>query len=370
MKKSSITWASEWLDIGSLNRKGIFELRVRKMIASVLIVGDDRQMLTALEEEFARYADTFSILTAEDGQTAIEVLRHNTVSLVVTELEVTGIKGPGLLKHVIESYPEIPVIVISAHSTPEMERHARESGAAEYFSKPVIPETLAQKIMTILSRESDGGTLHSVSSGIFLQLIEMEQKTCTIRLEDISSGQKGVLFFRDGELLDARVCHLQGKPAAQQIFSLDKVSLSIQNGCPQIENKIQSELQTLILDAARLKDEAASPDSDLGEVKDPAAETDVKEVTSSDPIGRIRHAIEKRIGQAGSVEDIYQDASWDGFINRLSALGELFHSGPMKLCFVDKGESSDRIIIPGRKTTIITVSSKSPRDKIMKALSP
>ena len=48
----------------------------------------------------------------------------------------------------------------------------------------------------------------------------------------------------------------------------------------------------------------------------------------------------------------------------------LFRSGPMKLCFVDKGESSDHIIIPGRKTTVISVSPKSPRDKIMKALSP
>jgi hypothetical protein len=51
-------------------------------------------------------------------------------------------------------------------------------------------------------------------------------------------------------------------------------------------------------------------------------------------------------------------------------LGELFRSGPMKLCFVAKGESSDHIIIPGRKTTVISVSPKSPRDKIMKALSP
>ena len=340
------------------------------MIANVLIVDDDREMLTTLEKGFAKYDDTFTVLTAEDGQTAMEVLRHETVSLVVTELKVPGIDGLGLLKHVTESYPEIPAIVITAYSTPEMERLARESGAAEYCSKPVMPENLAQKIMTILSRESDGGTLHSVSSGIFLQLIEMEQKTCTIRLEDLSSGQKGVLFFRDGELLDARVCRLQGKPAAQRIFSWDKVTISIQNDCPPIENKIQSELQTLILEAARLKDEAASPDGDLGEAEEPTGETDAEEVTSSDPISRIRHAIEKRIGQAGGVEDIYQDTSWDGFIHRLSALGELFRSGPMKLCFVDKGESSDHIIIPGRKTTVISVNPKSPRDKIMKALSP
>jgi len=201
-------------------------------------------------------------------------------------------------------------------------------------------------------------------------LIEMEQKTCTIRLEDLSSGQRGVLFFRDGELLDARACRLQGKPAAQRIFSWEKVTISIQNDCPPIDNKIQRELQTLILEAARLKDEAASPDDDLGEADEPIEKTEVEEVTSSNPINRIRHAIETRIGQADGVEDIYQDTSWDVFIRRLSVLGKLFRSGPMKLCFVDKGELSDHIIIPGRKTTVISVSPKSPRDKIMKALSP
>ncbi|MGD1999719.1 MAG: response regulator [Desulfobacterales bacterium] len=340
------------------------------MIPNVLIVNNDRETLATLEEEFAKYNDIFAVLTAEDGQAAVEVLRHDTVSLVVTDLKMPRIDGLGLLKHVIEGYPEIPVIVITPNSAPEMERLVREGGAVGYFSKPFRPESLVRKIMTLLRRESDGGTLHRVSSGIFLQLIEMEQKTCTIRLEDISSGQKGVLFFRDGELLDARVAHMKGKPAAQRIFTWDKVTLSIQNDCPPIENKIQSELQTLILEAARLKDEAASPDGDLAEAEEPSGETDAEEVTPSVPISRIRHAIEKRIGQADGVEDIYQDTSWDGFIHRLSALGELFRSGPMKLCFVDKGESSDHIIIPGRKTTVISVSPKSPRDKIMKALSP
>jgi DNA-binding response OmpR family regulator len=345
-------------------------MSIQKMIANVLIVDDDREMLTTLAKGFAKYDDTFTVLTAEDGQTAMEVLQHDTVSLIVTELTAPGIDGPGLLKHVAESYPEIPSIVITAHSTPEMERLARQSGAAEYCSKPVMPENLSRKIMTILSRQSDGGTLYSVSSGIFLQLIEMEQKTCTIRLEDIASGQKGVLFFRDGELLNARAGHLQGKPAAQRIFSWDKVTISIQNDCPPIANQIQSELQTLILEAARLKDEAASPDGDLCEVEEPTGETAAEEVTPPDPIGRIKQAIEKRIGQAVGVEDIYQDTSWDGFIRRLSVLGEFFRSGPMKLCFVDKGESSDHIIIPGRKTTVISVNPKSPRDKLMKALSP
>lgn len=336
------------------------------MIKNVLIVDKDRKRVNALENRWTPFADTFVVLTAAGGKAALELLRGETISLVVTDFEESGGDGPGLLKHVMQNYPDIPVIVTGASGAPEMERLARAGGAAGYFSEPFAPEMLGQEIMTILKRESDGGTLHSVSSGIFLQLVEMEQKTCTIRLADKHSSRKGVLFFRDGELLDARVNHLKGKPAAKRILTWEKVTISIQNDCPSIENKIHSELQPLILEAARLKDEAALPDGNPREAEQP----DTQEDAASHPINRIRQTIENRIGQVEGVEDIYQDNAWDGFIRRLSALGDHFRSGPIKLCFVDRGESSDHILIPGQRTTVISVNPKSPHDKIMNALAP
>jgi CheY-like chemotaxis protein len=282
-----------------------------------------------------------------------------------------GIDGLGLLQHVMENYPDIPVIMMTAYSTSEMERLARKGGAVGYIAKPFMFENLAKKIMATLRQESEGGTLHSVTSGIFLQLMEMEQKTCTIRLEDRTSGKKGVLFFKHGELFDARLNNLQGKQAAYEIFTWDKVTISIQNHCPSIENKIQSELQPLILDATRMKDEATpadpSPRVDVAEGID--EEPVVAEIKTSNPSQRIKHAIEKRIGQDAGIADIYQDKSWDGIIGQFSNLGDLFGIGALKVFFIDRGEPLDSIIIPGRRTTVISVNPKSPRDKIMSALS-
>ncbi len=341
------------------------------MIKKVLIVDDDGEMLNTLQEGFARYAETFGVVAATDGARAIDELKNNTISLVVTDLKMPGIDGLGLLQHVMENYPDIPVIIMTAYSTSEMERLAREGGAVGYIAKPFMLENLAKKIMGTLRQESEGGTLHSVSSGIFLQLMEMEQKTCTIRLEDRTSGKKGVLFFKDGELFDARVNNLQGKQAAYEIFTWDKVTISIQNHCPSIENKIQSELQPLILDATRMKDEAEphdrSPRGAKGEDID--EESVVAEIRTSNPSQRIKNAIEKRIGQEAGIIDIYQDKSCDGLIRQFSNLGKLYGLGTLKVFFIDGGDPLDRIIIPGRKTTVISVSPKSPRDKILNALS-
>ena len=201
------------------------------MIKNVLLVDDDTEMLHALKEGFKKYQESFAVLLAEDGLQAVKGLKQNIISLVVTDLKMPNMDGFELLAHIMEHYPDIPVIIITGYSTPEMEQLAHKGGAVGYIAKPFLIENLARQILTTLRKESEGGTLHNVSSGMFLQLIEMEQKTCTIRLETKLGGEKGILFFSDGELLDARVNNMQGQSAAHEIFSWDAVNLSIQNGC-------------------------------------------------------------------------------------------------------------------------------------------
>jgi CheY-like chemotaxis protein len=334
------------------------------MIKNVLLVDDDKEMLLALEEGFQKYQESFAVILAEDGLKALERLKANVISLVVTDLKMPRMDGFELLAHIMEHYPDIPVIMITGYSTPEMERLAREGGAVGYISKPFLIENLARRIMTTLRQESEGGALHNVSSGMFLQLIEMEQKTCTIRLEDKSSGRKGILFFREGELLDARVNSLKGEAAAHKIFSWDEVNLSIQNGCALNDNKIQKDLQGLILEAMRQKDETDSESI-------PAAMTPEDgplEAPHSNSIQHIKEKIEKALGQRCGLEDIYQDNSWDSRVAEFSKVGEFFNIGKLVLGYIDKGDPTDYIFLFKEKTTVIAVDPKCPRDKILQVV--
>ena len=335
------------------------------MIKNVLLVDDDSEMLHALKEGFKKYQESFAVLLAEDGLRALESLKQNIISLVVTDLKMPNMDGFELLAHIMEHYPDIPVIIITGYSTPEMEQLAREGGAVGYIAKPFLIENLARQILTTLRKESEGGTLHNVSSGMFLQLIEMEQKTCTIRLEDKSSAKKGILFFHEGELFDARVNNMQGEAASHEIFSWDAVNLSIQNGCALKENKIQSDLQALILEAMRRKDEDEPeevPESVMEQIEpgedDPA-----------DLLKKLKERIENQIGQHCGLEDLYQDEFWDSRVAQLSKAGEFFHFGKFMLGYIDRGDANDYILLPGQKTTVITVDPKCPRDKILRVIS-
>ena len=334
------------------------------MIKNVLLVDDDTEMIHALKEGFKRYQESFEVLLAEDGLKAVESLKKNIISLVVTDLKMPNMDGFELLAHIMEHYPDIPVIIITGYSTPEMENLARKGGAVGYIAKPFLIENLARQILKTLRKESEGGALHNVSSGIFLQLIEMEQKTCTIRLEEKTSGKKGILFFNEGQLLDARVNNLQGEAAAHEIFSWDAVNLSIQDGCALKENKIKSELQPLILEAMRRKDESEPeeiPESVLEQIEPP-------QEGPAERLNRLKKRIEAQIGQQCGLEDLYQGDFWDSRMAQLSRAGEFFHFGKMMLAYIDSGDRSDYILIPGPKTTVIKVDPKCPRDKLIRVI--
>ena len=339
------------------------------MKRKVLIVDDDPQFANMLKQGLERYDGSFFAFTAEDGLVALDVLKEQTISIVVTDLKMPRMDGFGLMAEIMQYYPEIPVIVVTGHGTPELEKLTREGGAIDCIGKPFKLAELMGKIENTLSKESEGGTLHGINSGMFLQLIEMEQKTCTIRLADKSSGKQGVLFFRHGELIDARTDGLASEAAAYKIFAWDKVSISIENDCPRKGKNIKRDLHAIIMEAMRLKDEAA----DMGETAieteeatEPASEVEAKQ---SNLMDRIRLKLQKEFGDTPVLEDIYQDRKWNTFLTRASQIGAFFNMGHLKLCHIDRDEKNDLILLPGNETTVILVDSKGSKDRIIEVLS-
>ncbi len=338
------------------------------MIRKVLFVDDDLEMLQALQEGLEKYRETFTAVLAKDGLDAVKELEKQPVSLVVTDLKMPRMDGFSLLAKIMDIYPDIPVIIITGYSTPEMKRLAQEGGAVGYISKPFLIEDLARQIMKTLRKESDGGTLHSVSSGMFLQLMEMEERTCTIRLVDKASEAGGVLFFREGELLDARVEQTKGLQAAYRIFAWEEVTLAIQNDCPDIDNNINSDLQPIILEAMRIKDESemvSTEDENTPLAEDGPEQDDGTETL----VGRIKSTLRSKVGERCGLEDIYQDDTIDGLVQPMVDFGSICKFGPLKLIYFDSGDPSDKIVLAGQQHTIITVNPKCPRDKIIQVLS-
>jgi len=348
------------------------------MTQKVLIVDDDHIWLRLIKKKFENYAGTFTTLTALDGKEAVDSLKQNMISLVVTDMQMPEMDGLALLAHLSENYPDIPVIIMTAYSTPSSKKTVLDGGAAGYIEKPFVVEDLATKIVKTLQKETEGGTLQTVPLDMFIQLIEMEQKTCTIRVFNKITENKGILFFYKGDLMDARINNRQGNSAAYEIFAWDSVTLSIQDECAIKQKKIKGELQAILFDAMRMKDEADGAPEDFEE-KPPAAKTPPpvkaaakkaapKKAAELSFPDLLRQKYAAAAGSINSLDDVYVDDSWFELLEHVKMIAPLFSAGPLKLCYVNRGERLNLIIIPGDEPTVLAVTGDCPRDQVLEAL--
>jgi DNA-binding response OmpR family regulator len=220
----------------------------------VLIVDDDESFLHSLIDGFKAYEDKFAITTAGDGVDAMTALQEHDISLVLTDLKMPRMDGFELVAHLSSNYSEIPVIVMTAFGTPEMEDNLRDMGTFQYIEKPIDFGVLVEKIIKGLEGPSKG-YITGVSLSSFLQLLELDKKSCTLTIH--AGSKTGVMYFRDGELLDATAQEHKGSEAAYAIVSWKNVEIEIENSCSVTENNITETLGFILLEGCRRKDERA-----------------------------------------------------------------------------------------------------------------
>lgn len=218
----------------------------------VLIVDDDKSFLQSLIDGFKSYENKFAIATAEDGIQATEILKREEISLVLTDLKMPRMDGFALVAYLSSNFSDIPVIVMTAFGTPEMEDNLREMGTFQYIEKPIDFAVLVKKIFKGLAGPSQG-YITGVSLSSFLQLLELDKKSCTLT---INAGSKsGTMHFRDGALLDASCGEVLGSEAAYEIVSWRNVEISMDNKRSVTTEIISESLGFILLEGSRRKDE-------------------------------------------------------------------------------------------------------------------
>lgn len=356
------------------------------MIRKVLIADDDQTLLKLLSKKFEKFSGVFEPILALDGINAVNILEKDPVSLVISDLQMPRLDGFALLSHIKEFYPDIPVIIITAFGKPKSKQVILNQGAVEYLEKPIVIDDLANLILKYLNKETEGGLLNNASLEMFIQLIEMELKTCTIRVNDKRSDKRGVLFFKEGELIDARIGKKHGNTAAYRIFGWTEVSISIENHCLQKRRVIEGDLQAILLEAMRLKDEASDDGLSLDEeddyksiAEDKAQTTpsqpiiinqvrQIQEVEIKDPVKKIEKKLEINSKAASGIESIKLDQDKKALIEKAALLGECLNCGEMNLLFISENDKPGNIIVPGTDIISIELGPKSLRDEIIKTL--
>lgn len=94
-----------------------------------------------------------NIITAKDGDEALQLIQKEQFEIVITVLKMPGMSGLGLLEKVVKMHPDTCVIVMTAYGTVESAVQAMKLGAYDYVCKPFEPEEMKFVIAKAVERQ-------------------------------------------------------------------------------------------------------------------------------------------------------------------------------------------------------------------------
>jgi UDP-3-O-[3-hydroxymyristoyl] N-acetylglucosamine deacetylase len=126
---------------------------------AVLVVDDEASIRRSLEGVLKD--EGFSVLLAEDGESAIRMLMSTRPALVLLDIWMPGMDGLETLRKIKELYPDLPVVMISGHATISTAVAATRLGALDFIEKPLDLSGTIQIVRRVISQADEAAASSS-----------------------------------------------------------------------------------------------------------------------------------------------------------------------------------------------------------------
>ena len=140
-----------------------------------------------------------------DGKAALEALQGKTYTLGIFDVMMPAMDGYTLAEQVVQRYPSMPFIYLTAKALKEDQITGYKLGAKDYLIKPFDPEILLLKINVVLqSQESKPADHHLYELGSFTFDASKRLLTLGSKTQKLSPKEAGLLQLlceKQGELL-------------------------------------------------------------------------------------------------------------------------------------------------------------------------
>ena len=120
---------------------------------TLLIIDDDNDMRNYLESTFNL---KYKVYQAKDGQEGVQLAKEQLPDLIITDIVMKGMNGIELCKAIKNDtvLSHIPIILLTASSSDEMQLTGINSGADDYIKKPFDKEILMARVKSLLKRRT------------------------------------------------------------------------------------------------------------------------------------------------------------------------------------------------------------------------
>ena len=181
----------------------------------ILLVEDDDALREALADTLM--LGGYDYLEAASAEAALKLLEQESVSMVVSDVNMPGMDGHALLRTLRSQYPQLPVLLMTAYGTVQQAVTAMRDGAADYLVKPFAPkallELIGQHALGKLAPAADGPVAVEPAS---IQLLELAARVAASDSTVLISGESGT-----GKEVLARYIHQQSPRAGQPFIAIN-----------------------------------------------------------------------------------------------------------------------------------------------------
>jgi len=120
----------------------------------VWVIDDDRSIRWVLERALSKV--DMDVTSFSNGVGIMEALQREQPDVMISDVRMPGIDGLDLLRQVTAKHPDLPVIIMTAHSDLDSAVSAFNRGAFEYLPKPFDLDEAVDQVRRACRRSSDG----------------------------------------------------------------------------------------------------------------------------------------------------------------------------------------------------------------------
>jgi two-component system NtrC family response regulator len=188
----------------------------------ILIVDDEARMQRLFE---INLGPKYEVMTAGDGERALEIVKSRDVALLVTDLKMPGMNGMTLLHEAHRIYPDLPVVIMTAYGTVEGAVQAMKEGAVDYILKPIKMEEmeiLIEKTLSVRRLQDENRSLRQELQSVYgptsivgnhpaiQKVIQLISQVAGTKATVLVQGESGT-----GKEIVARAIHYQSDRASK-----------------------------------------------------------------------------------------------------------------------------------------------------------